>query len=67
LDEAMHEQGFVLTSLEARHLDRLRHLNNMHDDPFDRLLVAVAAEEGRMLLTRDAAILSAGLEHVQAG
>jgi len=67
LEEAMQEQGFMVLPLEPRHLEGVRHLKGMHDDPFDRLLVATAAVERRVLLTRDAAILASGFDYVERG
>ena len=67
LNEAMQEQGFLVLPLEPRHLEAVRHLEGVNDDPFDRLLVATADVERRVLLTRDAAILAAGFDHVEKG
>jgi len=61
----MREQGFVILPLESPHLEAVRRLKVMHDDPFDQLLVATATVEQRVLLTRDAAILAAGFDHVE--
>jgi len=44
--------------ISARHVDATRRFDQAIADPFDRLLVATAAEEGRLLLTQDAAMLA---------
>ncbi|QDC26683.1 type II toxin-antitoxin system VapC family toxin [Georgenia yuyongxinii] len=42
------------------HVLRVRSLQPLHNDPFDRLLVAQALEEGVELLTVDKAVLAYG-------
>jgi len=58
LGEAIEAQGFAVLPVSARHVDATRRFDQAIADPFDRLLVATAAEEGRLLLTQDAAILA---------
>ncbi len=57
LAEAMEAQGFGVLPISARHVDATRRFDQAIADPFDRLLVATAAEEGMLLLTQDAGIL----------
>lgn len=45
-----------LLPITLNHIDALSRLPNHHRDPFDRLLVAQAIEEGLTLVTSDAAI-----------
>lgn len=45
--------GFVLLPIGIPHLERLKHLPDIHRDPFDRLLVAQALEEDLAIVTRD--------------
>ncbi|MGD9507186.1 MAG: type II toxin-antitoxin system VapC family toxin [Geminicoccaceae bacterium] len=47
------EGALDLLPIELRHLDRLEHLPPVHRDPFDRLLVAQAMEDGLVLVTAD--------------
>lgn len=58
LGEAIEAQGFAVLPISARHVDATRRFDQAIADPFDRLLVATAAEEGRLLLTQDAAMLA---------
>lgn len=66
LTSSLEKQGFAVIPLRADHIEISRGVRLRHDDPFDLMLVAVAQSEGRILLTRDRAILSVGLAHVQA-
>ena len=44
-----------LLSIKPEHLDTLHNLPYFHKDPFDRLLIAQAIQEGAVLLTKDKA------------
>lgn len=57
LGDAMEGQGFRVLAISARHVEATRRFEAAIADPFDRLLLATAAEEGRLLLTQDAGIL----------
>ena len=48
-----HESGYRMLSIGPEHVVRVGALPPVHSDPFDRLLVAQAIEEGCHLLTRD--------------
>jgi len=58
---------FTLLPILPRHIEAVRGLTFTHADPFDRLLIAQAQDERLTLLTRDAAILSLGLDGVAKG
>ena len=45
-----------LLPVEVRHIRRTSALPSLHGDPFDRMLVGQALEEGLVLVTADAAI-----------
>lgn len=45
--------GFHTLAVTVRHGDLLRELPNHHPDPFDRLLITQALEEGLTILTLD--------------
>ncbi len=47
--------GFTLLPLEVSHFTRLESLPYHHSDPFDRLLISQAIEEGAVAVTDDAA------------
>ena len=54
--EAVAERyGFDELPVTLRHADRLSDLPAHHSDPFDRLLIAQALEEGFTILTSDRA------------
>ncbi len=53
LDEATQEMSFQLLSIEPRHVRMIRMLPPIHKDPFDRMLIAQAIDEGLVLVTRD--------------
>ena len=56
----VNEAGLVWLSVTTRHAWAVRTLSGLpHRDPFDRLLVAQAADEQMVLLTADRAILAA--------
>ncbi len=49
--------GFRILPVELAHAARVRHLDDHHRDPFDRLLVAQADIEDLILATSDPSIL----------
>jgi PIN domain nuclease of toxin-antitoxin system len=57
LSEAIETQGFRVLTITGRHIEATRRFDHSTADPFDRLLVATAAEEGMLLVTQDEAIL----------
>ena len=57
LGDAMEGQGFRVLAITTRHVEATRRFDQAIADPFDRLLLATAAEEGMLLLTQDTAIL----------
>lgn len=56
LHRALLAEGFVELPITAPHLIRVATLPWVHRDPFDRLLVAQAMEDGLSLLTADATL-----------
>ena len=57
LTGALEAQGFRVLTITGRHVEATRRFDQAIADPFDRLLVATAAEEGMLLVTQDGAIL----------
>ena len=45
--------GIQRVPIEIEHLERIKTLPDIHRDPFDRILVAQALEEGLVIVTRD--------------
>lgn len=56
----MADNGFLELPVFLHHVEALASLPNHHRDPFDRLLVAQAVEEGATLLTSDATLKGYG-------
>lgn len=53
IDEAATDAGMLELPIHWRHARRAAALPALHRDPFDRVLVAQALEEGLVLMTRD--------------
>lgn len=51
--ELCADSGFLEPPVLMRHTEALQSLETLHRDPFDRLLVAQAAQEKLVLVTRD--------------
>jgi len=56
LHKALLNEGFIELPIRAEHVLRVATLPWVHRDPFDRLLVAQAMEDGLTLLTADATL-----------
>jgi PIN domain nuclease of toxin-antitoxin system len=56
LTEALSEQDIDELKISWKHTERTRTLPPIHHDPFDRLLIAQAQEDGLTLVTRDSQI-----------
>jgi len=54
--------GFLELPMSARHAREAGRLPRHHDDPFDRMLIAQARLETKVLVTRDAAFDAYGVE-----
>ena len=55
VEDIAERHGFLALPVTLRHADLLRDLPKHHADPFDRLLIAQALEEGLTILTADRA------------
>jgi PIN domain nuclease of toxin-antitoxin system len=55
VEDIVAQNGFVALTATVRHGDLLRHLPLHHADPFDRLLIVQALDEGLTILTADRA------------
>ena len=52
--QALCESGGIhLLPIDAKYFDTIQHLPLIHGDPFDRLIIATAKEEGLTILTDD--------------
>ena len=64
LTEQMLANGISLLPIEFRHVMRVAQLPFHHRDPFDRLLVAQALEEGLSLVSADPAFDAYGVARI---
>ncbi len=55
VEDIVAQNGFLSLPATVRHGDLLRDLPRHHGDPFDRLLIVQALEEGLTILTSDRA------------
>lgn len=53
VEELVARNGFLALPVTVRHGDLLRDLPRHHPDPFDRLLIVQALDEGLTILTSD--------------
>ncbi len=51
----VQQQGFEILSITAQHVNKVGSLPMHHRDPFDRMLIAQAMEEGLTIMTHDQA------------
>ena len=56
LDRQCQLAGLRRIAIDIAHLERIKTLPDIHRDPFDRLLVAQALEEGLVVVTCDRVI-----------
>jgi PIN domain nuclease of toxin-antitoxin system len=66
LPEVLRRTGFELAEVGLGAALRVRALPWHHRDPFDRLLVAQAAEDGYTVVTRDGALDAYGIPILKA-
>ena len=66
LASSIEESGFSELVITSRHAERAGGLPSHHRDPFDRMLVAQAQEEGLTIVTSDSRIPLYGVGTVQA-
>lgn len=53
-----------IMQIHPKHLDAIKQLPHIHNDPFDRLLIAQAKTEGMKLITKDGKIAKYDIETV---
>ena len=56
LREHVEQNAITILPIEPRHVLRVAALPNLHGDPFDRMLVAQALEDGLAILSADATL-----------
>lgn len=52
------QAGFISIPINNKHIFELKKLANIHNDPFDRMLLAQASSEGLSLMTHDSKIIA---------
>ena len=57
LESIFIKSAFLKLEINAKQIDRLKNLVDIHKDPFDRLLIAQALENNLCLITADENIL----------
>ena len=57
LENIFIKSAFLKLEINAKQIDRLKNLADIHKDPFDRLLIAQALEKNLCLITADKNIL----------
>ena len=56
IERNANKAGIFVLDIRASHLDAMKKLPNIHNDPFDRLIIAQALEENLTLITKDSII-----------
>ena len=54
--EKCKEADIFILQIEAKHLDYVKKLPDIHKDPFDRLIISQAVTEAMTLVTKDTTI-----------
>lgn len=55
IQEAIYDNGFTILPIEPRHSEQVISLPRLHNDPFDRLLIAQAIIEQMPIVSADMA------------
>jgi PIN domain nuclease of toxin-antitoxin system len=66
MPDGLERQGFVFLPVTAGHAVVTASLPDVHDDPFDRLLIAQASQEGLTVMTSDMAFEGYGVPLLDA-
>ncbi len=61
MPDELERNGFLMLNVTVGHAVAVASLPDHHDDPFDRLLIAQAREEGLTILTSDPAFDAYGV------
>jgi len=64
LPRGIDRARLIMLPVELRHVLRLASLPPIHADPFDRMLVAQALEDGLTLVTGDPVVQSYGVDFI---
>lgn len=54
--ELCHEKDILILQIQPKYFDKVIKLPNIHNDPFDRLIIAQAIIENLVIITKDTII-----------
>lgn len=54
--ELCHEKDILILQIQPKYFDKVIKLPNIHNDPFDRLIIAQAVIENLVIITKDTII-----------
>jgi len=66
VEEAVSDSGFLELPVTFRHAEHVTAVPPHHRDPFDRMLLAQAAVEELVLVTRDPVFAPYGVPRIEA-
>ena len=66
IGDELSRSGFLALPIEIAHADDVRRLPPLHNDPFDRLLVAQSRLEGLTLVSADRQLAAYGIAVIDA-
>ncbi len=64
IERLCQERDIRIAPIDSLALERIKHLPDIHRDPFDRLLIAQAQEAGLTIVTRDRIIPQYSVETI---
>ena len=53
IEDLCYEKDISLLQIKSKHLDKIMELPNIHNDPFDRLIISQSIIENLILITKD--------------
>lgn len=56
IEDLCYEKDVSLLQIKSKHLDKIMELPNIHNDPFDRLIISQSIIENLILITKDSNI-----------
>jgi PIN domain nuclease of toxin-antitoxin system len=66
LTDAIDDLALTVLPISMSHVQRIRHLPFHHRDPFDRMMIAQAIEDGLTIVTRDRIFAAYGVRVLTA-
>lgn len=56
IEDLCYKKDISLLQIKSKHLDKIMELPNIHNDPFDRLIISQSIIENLILITKDSNI-----------